>query len=149
MSDFEVRGADDFLKLSKALKRAGRGDLRKELNKAMKVAAKPLVNVARDAFRSGLPSGGGLNAFMAKKPITVVTRTGKDPGVSVKVAKADPRLDSAGRLTHPVFGRRPNVVQQVQPGIFSTAMQAETPEIRGDLEQALENFAERIVREVR
>lgn len=154
MSDFEVRGAEDFLRLSKALKAAGRTELRKELNKAMKKAGKPLVKVARDAFRADLPSRGGAGAFMAGKKTEVVTRTGRDPGVSVRVNKQDPRLDSEGRLAHPVFnqrradGKRVYAVQQVKPRIFSDAIRTEAPAIRDDLEQALEDVAARIVREV-
>ena len=147
MSDFQVTGADEFLRLSKALKNAGRTEMRRDLNKAMKKASKPLVKVARDAFRAELPSSGGLGAFVAGKRTAVTTRTGKDPGVVVKVAKQDPRLDGSGRLVHPVFGRG-SVVQQVPAGIFSRAMQAEAPAIRKDLEQALEDIAARIVRDV-
>lgn len=154
MSDFEVTGAEDFLRLSKALKKAGRSGLRNDLNKAMKKAGKPLVKVARDAFRADLPSSGGAGAFHAGKKVEVVARTGADPGIKVIARKQDPRLETQGRLAHPVFnkrranGKRVYVVQQVKPGIFSTALQAEAPAIRKDLEQALEDIAARIVREV-
>lgn len=152
MSDFEVRGADQFLALSKALKAAGRTELRKELNKGMRDAAKPLIPKAREAFKAELPHRGGAGAYIAGKRMRAVTRTGRDPGVNIVVAKQDPRLDSEGRLAHPVFGqrradgRRVIAVQRVKPGIFSSAMQKEAPAIRGALEGAMQAVIDTIVR---
>lgn len=148
MSDFEVRGADDFLRLSKALKAAGRTGMRKELNKRIKAAAKPSIKAVKDAAREGLPRQGGAGAFFARKRATVVTATGRDPGVKVRFAKADQRLDTQGRLTHPVFGRPPTVVQRVRPGILSEGFQDSAPEVRKEIEAAMESIADDIVRGV-
>lgn len=155
MSDFSVTGADQFLKLSKALKAAGRTEMRKQLNKGMRTAAKPLIPIARAAFIAGLPHGGGAGEFVAAKRMRAATHTGRDPGVSIVVAKEDPRLDSEGRLVHPVFnrkradGKRVTVVQQVTPHIFSDAMSKEAPQIRGALEAAIEAVADQIVKEAK
>ena len=145
MDDLSVRGAEDFLALSKRLKATGQGELRKELNKGLRQAAKPLIPRVRAAFRSDLPARGGLGAFMARKPARVAVKTGRDPGVSVVVSKVDPRLDQ-GRLSHPVFGRRPTVVQRVKAGTFSDTLQGEGPAIRDDLLAVLEDVADRAVR---
>lgn len=146
MSDFQVNGADQFLRLSKSLKAAGRTGMRKELNKRIKAAAKPSVQAVKDAARSGLPRRGGAGAFFAKKRASVVTRTGSDPGVKVKFAKADQRLDTEGRLTHPVFGRPPFVVQKVRSGVLSEGFQSSAPEVRGEIEKAIQTVADDIVR---
>lgn len=152
--NFTVTGADDFLRLSKALKATGRTGLRNDLNKAMKAAAKPMIADVRQAFRDELPARGQLGAFMAKKRTTIVTRTGRDPGVGVSVAKTDPRLESEGRLAHPVFnrrranGKRVYVVQRIQPGLVGRQVEESAPDVRGALERALEDMAERIIREV-
>ena len=104
--DFSVTGADQFLRLSKALKAAGRTEMRKALNKGMRTAAKPLIPVARAAFIAELPHRGSAGEFIAGKRMRAATHTGRDPGVSIVVAKQDPRLDTEGRLAHPVFNRR-------------------------------------------
>lgn len=150
MSDFEVRGADDFLKLSKALKHAGRTGMRKELNKRIKTAAKPAIKAVRDAALSDFPQRGGAGVFFAKKRASVVTATGKDPGVKVRFAKADQRLDSQGRLSHPVFGRPGSrAVTNIRPGILSDGFQSSAPTIRGEVEQAIQSVVDDIVREAK
>lgn len=144
---FEVRGADDFLRLSKTLKAAGRGDLRKELNRRIRIAAKPAVKAVKDAAREGLPQTGGAGAFFGRKSATVVTATGKDPGVKIKFAKADPRLDSEGRLSHPVFGRPGSrAITNIRPGILSEGFQSSAPDVLDEVEKAIDSVIEDIVR---
>lgn len=147
--DFEVRGADQFLALSKALKHAGQGDLRRSLHKGVRDAAKPLIAKTRAAFLAEMPKRGGLNVFLARKPVRIVARTGTDPGVTIVVAQEDRRLDSEGRLPHWVFGHGPKVVQHVKPRVFSSAIEREAPAIRVQIEKALEDMAQRIVEEVK
>lgn len=145
-----VQGADKFLKVSKALKAAGENGLRKELNKAMQSAAKPLIPKVRDAARAKLPTTGGLNERMARKPYRAQTRTGaKTAGVRIVGTKLDPRVDKQGRVAHPVFGR-PNstVVQQVPEakGYFSETLAREGSAVRDELVRTLDDFVDRIVR---
>lgn len=143
-----VQGAEDFLRLSKALKAAGQSGLRKELNKAMRDAAKPLLPKVRAAAASTLPHRGGLAQRISKKPFRVQTRTGaQTAGVRIVGTKVDPRIDQ-GRVYHPVFGRKPGVVQSVTPGYFSKTLEESGPEVRNDLTQALEDFAGRLIKEV-
>lgn len=150
MSDIQVRGGDDFLRLSKALKAAGRTEMRKELNKRIKQAAKPAIKSVKDAARAGLPQSGGAGAFFARKSATVVVRTGADPGVRVRFAKADQRLDTEGRLSHPVFGRPGSrAVTRIRPGILSEGFQASAPDVRKDVEAAVQTVIDDIVREAR
>lgn len=148
--DFEIRGADQFLALSKALKHAGRTELRKELNKAMRVGAKPLIPKARAEALARLPQRGGLAKQISKEPARVQTRTGKDPGVRVVVGKkrGGARQSNRGVIRHPVFGNRERWVdQQVRPGWFDDTMTANAPEIRKALEQGIEDVAAKVVRE--
>lgn len=150
MSDFDVTGADSFLRLSKALKAAGQTGLRRELNKAVKAASKPAIKAVKDAAAAGLPQRGGAAAFIAGKRFRVATKTGKDPGVSVVMAKQDARLDTAGRLAHPVFGNRQRfAVTRVRPGILSDGFQSSVNEVRPEIEKALEAVAEQVIREAR
>ena len=146
-----LKGADDFLRLSKALKAAGQKDLRKELHKAVAAAAKPVIPAVREDARRDLPKHGGLNERIARKPLRAQTRTGeKTAGVRIVGSKVDPRINE-GRVYHPVFGRRPGVVQQVPSakGYFTDTIARQAPEIRSAVLQVLDEFTDRIVREAK
>lgn len=152
MADFEVRGADDFLKLSKALKAAGQTEMRKELNKGLRQGAKPLIPKARAAARARLPRAGGLAAQVARSPVRIRVSTGRDAGVSVVVGKGKGGAiaTNKGVIRHPVFGRPGSFVSQRVPqaeGWFDDEMRREAPSVLPALEQAIEAVAERIVRE--
>lgn len=150
--DFEIRGADQFLALSKALKHAGRTELRKELNKGMRDGAKPLIPKARAEALSRLPKSGGLAAQIAREPMRVQTRTGRDPGVRIVVGKkrGGARQANRGAIRHPVFGNRDVwVEQQVPAGWFDDPMRSGARSVRPALEQAIENVAAKVVREAR
>lgn len=149
--DFEVRGADQFLALSKALKHAGRTELRKGLNKGVKQAAKPLIPKARAQAIARLPQGGGLARQVSKEPMRIQTRTGQfTAGVRVVVGKKQGGAQMANRgfIRHPVFGNRENWVgQEVRPGWFDDTMKASTPDVRRELMDAMEAIAQQVVRE--
>lgn len=156
--DFTVRGAEQFLALSKALKAAGRTELRKELNRELQLAGKPLIAVTREAARSMLPRSGGLADQVAREPQRIQVRTGeKTAGVRVVVGKrrGGARSANRGRVRHPVFGRSTQsrsewtwVTQQVEPGWFDRTLEREAPHIaRPAVMRALESVAERVVRE--
>lgn len=142
-----VRGAEDFLALSKRLKAAGQTELRKELNKSMRQAAKPLLPKVREAARANLPKHGGLNERIARKPIRIQTRTGANTaGVRVVGTKVDPRIDE-GRVFHPVFGRKPGVVQRIKGrGYWSKTLEKSGPDVRGDVLKALEGFTKQVLK---
>src|SRR5438874_2724411 len=107
MANQSMRGAENFLKLSKALKAAGQTELRKELNKTMRDAAKPLIPKVQQAARDKLPKKNGLNERMARKSYRVQVRTGAQAaGVRIVGTKLDPRINNEGRIFHPVFGRK-------------------------------------------
>lgn len=155
-----IKGADDFLKLSKALKAAGQTEFRKELHKGMRNAARPLIPEIRDAARQKLPHRGGLNERIAKKPYQAQVRTGSSTaGVRIVGSKVEPRINAQGRVAHPVFGRtgkpkkpggRNTVVQQVPAarGYFDRTLQEKGPQIRVAVAGALNDFAQRLARGV-
>lgn len=148
MSDFTVGGADDFLKLSKALKHAARGELRKELNKGMRDGAKPLIPLVKAAARDQLPHGGGLNELVAREPMRVQTRTGRDPGVRVVVGKkrGGARATNRGVIRHPVFGNREQWAEQkVTDGWFDDTLKQHGKDVIPALEQAMERIVDKIV----
>lgn len=151
MADFEVHGADQFLMLSKALKYAGRTDMRKKLHRGIAKAAKPLIPKARAEARRRLPQSGGLAAQVAKEPMRAQVRTGNDPGVRIVVGRKRGGARSANRgvVRHPVFGRDVWVDQAVRPGWFDESLMAEKRPIQRDVEVALQEVADEIARGVR
>lgn len=151
MSDFEVHGADQFLRLSKALKNAGRLDTRKELHRGIQRAAKPLIPKVRNEARRRLPQRGGLADQVAREPMRIQVRTGKDPGVRIAVGKrrGGARSANKGVIRHPIFGRDEWVEQQVEGGWFDEPIQAEAPAIRRDLERSIRDVVDKIVRDAK
>lgn len=142
--------ADQFLELSKRLKATGQKELRNELNGAMRRTAKPLIPKVRAAARQRFPTEGGINVHYATKPMRAQTRTGAlTAGVRVVMPKTDPRVDSQGRIYHPVFGRKPGVVQRFPAvvGFFSETLRGSAPAISADLEKAVRDFLDRVVQD--
>lgn len=151
-----IKGAEDLLALSKRLKAAGQTELRKELHKDIRNAAKPLIPKVRAASLAELPSRGGLNRRIARKPYRSQVRTGaKTAGVRIVGSKVDPRINQ-GRVWHPIFGRkgkaknggRNSVVQKIPSadGYFDETISENATAIREDLRRALAAWAERVAR---
>jgi hypothetical protein len=148
VSDY-VRGADDFLALSKRLKAVGETGLRKELHKAMGSAARPLIPKVQEAARRNLPKRGGLNERIARKPYRAQTRTGmQTAGVRITGSKVDPRINNEGRVYHPVFGRTPGEIQPVPQakGYFDETLAAEGPKVRDDILDVVRDYTIRALR---
>lgn len=150
MADFEVKGAEHFLELSKALKRAGQTAMRKELHAGMRRAAKPLIAKTRAEARRRLPKGGGLADQVAKEPQRVQVRTGaRSAGVRLAVSNkaGGARAANRGKIRHPVFGNRDVWVDQKVPaGWFDDPAEAEAPQIRRELDRAVRDIVAQIER---
>lgn len=149
-----VGGGDEFYRLSKRLKEVGgtgKGSLRSEMNAAIRKAAKPLPQAVKKAAADKFPQRGGLAKIMGKRTPRVTTRTGaKTAGVRIQDRRTDPRMNSEGRVYHPVFGRwlpnqRPQIVPKTE-GYFDETLRDEAPEIRDEVIAVLEDFAARIVK---
>lgn len=144
-------GADDLLALSKKLKAMGQTELRKELHKAVRDAAKPLIPKVKEAARAKLPRSGGMNEHYARKRYRAQTRTGvQTAGVRIVAPKTDPRVDEQGRVAHPVFGRRdiPKEIQTVPgaKGFFSETLRQEGPEVRDEVLEVIRDYTIRTLR---
>lgn len=100
---FSVTGLDQMLALSKALK-GWDAELRKEMHKGFRDAAKPMLPVIREGIRQDYPQRGGLAAKMAKAPAKTQYLTGRDPGVRITVKGLQIKLGEVyGLIRHPVF----------------------------------------------
>jgi hypothetical protein len=167
---FEVRGADDFLRLSKALKAAGETEMRKALHKGLKDAAKPMVTVAKEAAGEAFPHSGKLSKVEAKRPFRVQVKTGRDPGVSINARGRYVNLkllNKYGFIRHPVFAdarrkgdERPKEGdrrkwtwkdQKIPAGLgwFDKAIHDNAYLVLPKLERAIADMAERIAKEVK
>lgn len=160
MSDVKVTGADDFLRLSKALKAAGRGELRKELNRGIKTAAKPLGEKAQDALEAAVPASLARRAGKTKH--TVAVKTGRDPGVTIGVpygkrgtgigASNAQLLNRAGQIRHPLYGNRDAWFSTNVPeaqGWFDEAMRRNAPDVQAEVEKAMQAIIDKIVRDAK
>ena len=158
---FEVRGAEDFLALSKALKAAGRTELRKKLHKGLRTGAKPLLPKARQAAKDTFPTENKLNAREAKTRFRIQVRTGKEPGVRVV---ADGRYvnvklsNERGFIRHPVFADPSKTrkdwawVNQKLPDSehwYDRAMVDNVHEVLPALERVIQQVVNEITREAR
>lgn len=151
MSDFEIKGADQFLKLSKALKAAGRTEMRNELNRRIRTAAKPLIPKARERARATLPKAGGLADLVARAPMRVQVRTGaQSAGVRIAVSKTSGAwAANRGVIRHKTFGHEPWREQKVESDWFDGPMRESAPQIRPEVEQAIRSVLEDIVRDAK
>jgi hypothetical protein len=156
VSDFEVRGAEQFYRLSKALKAAGRTDLRKELTSELRKAGRPLIARTRAAARSTLPKSGGLAEQVAREPQRIQVRTGeRTAGVRVVVGRRRGGAQSANRgsVRHPVFARSDRtrdqwtwVTQRVTPGWFDRTLERDAPTIaRPAIQSAMQKVIDKII----
>lgn len=154
MVEASVSGAEGFLALSKALKEAGRGELRKQLNKDLREAVKPLIPKTRAEARRTLPKRGGYAVLVAKATQRVQVRTGQaTAGVRLIVVndKSSARRANRGVLRHPVFGNREAWVNQplATHGWFDRPAKAEHPKIVEAALDAITHVIDEIAKEAR
>ena len=147
-------GPYQLRKLSARLREAGdegKG-LRRELLKAVTAAARPLAKDIRDPARLHpyLP-GPYADVLAADLSVTTSKRTGRDPGISLKVKgrvkKRHVRRIDDGTLMHPLWGDREHWYaqrQHVQPGAISDPFNKAAPAIRAEVLKAMHDVGKRV-----
>lgn len=165
MTDFEVRGADQFLRLSKALKLAGATETRKALHKGLRDAVNREKPTAARALADALPSGLARKGTKVRQ--SVLVKTGADPGVTVGIPYGRTGsgkgttsaiggvnaqlLNKTGTFRHPVF-KTGRWVAQSAPGTkdwFDKTWTNKAPQVRDELERVLNQVSDDIVRKAR
>lgn len=148
----EVRGAEQLAAIAKQLKDTGEKDLRRAFLASITKSTEPLRR--RDlpaSARRTLPRRGGLGDLVAKSKMRQTRRlTGR--AVGLRVAAVNPNLQlrklDEGQVRHPVFARpgraRVWVRQPVTPGWFTKPAEAAAPQIRADVERAMQDVANKI-----
>lgn len=157
--DVDIRGLDDLVRVTKALKAAGdegKG-LRKELYKGLNRATGPARKDLNASVPPTFPEGGGLAALMAERArFNVSTRTGlRTTGVRL-VARGKGRrtLQTAsqrGTIRHPVFGNRQVWVTQsagVDKGLPEAAFEKNKAMTKREVLAAIDNVRDKIDRSV-
>jgi hypothetical protein len=147
--DVRVEGTEQLERLAKAVKLYGDKELRKDMLRALRNAAKPMALAIKDQARDDLPHTGGLNEFVASASISPRTRTsGKSAGVRITGRKSGHDLDAInrGRVRHPVYGGPAWVTQSVQAGWWERGANSKADLVRRDLFNAMEDVASKITR---
>jgi hypothetical protein len=152
MIEVRVVDTEDFIALSRALRKVGSRELKSELTRGITAAAKPLKKAAKDSARSILPSGGGLGRRVARTSLPHKRRTtGGHAGIRIEAksnAVKDPYRIDRGRIKHPVFGRGPWVLQDVPKGWFTEPMESGGPAVRKELLTVMERVANKLARSI-
>lgn len=150
--DFQVRGADQFDRVARAMRAAGQGDLLKEMTQALKRAVKPVTPASRARARQILPQRNGLADRIARAPQRTTARAGNtSTTVRVTVAgkKSGAATADAGTIRHPVFGRPGSfVTQRVRPGWFTDTVEAEREGMQANVVEVLNDYTQRLARQL-
>jgi hypothetical protein len=146
VADFEIRASRELQTLANRLKTADK-PLRRQLLKQVREAAKEAIPDVQQAAHAMLPRRGGLADRVAAQAYRVqASYAGR--GARVRLAglgMKELRDIDSGRLRHPVFGNREIWKQQaVQPGFFSETIAHRAPEIRANIERAIQDTAKTI-----
>lgn len=139
------------------LRRAGDGELVREVTKAMRDAVVPVEEQIRAGLAPTSPKLPDRYAAELDADLRIGTnvRTNeRDPGVAITgqaLGKTRKLRDlDAGRIHHPLFGDREKWFLQeepsVQPGFFTGPAEAAGPRVRAGIEKALEDVAAKAVR---
>lgn len=158
MADYEVRGVDKLVVLSRALKQLGDKDLMREVTKGITRSVKPLKANVKSSTGRFLGNRGGLAERAARTSLPHRSRkTGQRAGVRIEAKPShrtlrDPLRADRGRINHPVFGmaasRAPWVLQDVTPGWFSRPLEDGAPMVRREIVKVLDDVAEKFVRKI-
>lgn len=142
-----IRGAEDFSRVARELKQAGRQDLRKELFRALNSSTKPARAEVRSSMPDFLPDQ--YAAALAKDlSITARGKGGQNPSIQLRAKgrrkKRRVGLLNRGKLRHPLFGDSPWFDQQVVPGWWTDPLQRQADQVRRRLVAAMRDVASKI-----
>lgn len=144
--EFRLEGAQHMLALSRRMKAAGNGELRRAMLKAMRDVVKPILTAQRREVRSltGAPSQWRKDA--ARLTRAKVNTTARGAGITITVKGDGParryaRYLNTGRWRHPLFGnKRLWYPQLVKAGWFDRPAREAASIVRRELEQTLDRF---------
>lgn len=138
-----VVGWEDFIEFGRKLKKAGNGQLQREVNQGIVRAVRPLQAKVRASARETLPRRGGLAATISRSSMRTQRRAS---GIRFTTThRHDIRAMDRGRLRHPLFGNRERWYSQaVEPGWWSDPINASGQRVRAEIEVALINIRNQV-----
>jgi hypothetical protein len=145
----QIDGADKLHELARVLKVAGEKDLRRQVLRNLTRAMKPVRVEAKRSLVETMPKRGGLARAKARQVrFRTSTRTGASTaGVRLLATGGQVRrIDREGQFRHPVFNRHdvPWESQRVNAGWFTRPTRAAAPQVRAEVERALNDVARQI-----
>jgi hypothetical protein len=144
--EVRITGAEQLRKLAVDLKAAGspaRG-LRAELLRAMRLAAKPMVEAAKASARENLNVWVADGAKIAARNRVASTNA---VGMRIVATEGAAKLEDMdkGKVRHPVYGNRKVWVDQdIQAGWFSKPLNEAMPAVQADVLMAMNIIGRRI-----
>jgi hypothetical protein len=127
--DVEIRQGPEWAALSRRLKEAGNGELRKAVRNEITQAARPLGRYIAVSAAQRLPQRGGFGYRIAATPVRVAgSVVGDRIGAVITLGSRKTQVAQIndGNFRHPVWGNRKNwVVQDVTSGAFTRAFEQE------------------------
>lgn len=159
---FRIQNAEDFAKLRRALKDAGRGDLQRQMLREIRRVGTPATTAAQRGFRSvdvGSESGGGTKSTGLRQSIAQATTIRiVAGGISIRVEprRMDNRhrpwgtalamgVDGLGSWRHPVFGNMEIWRQNTGTEVFYRSIQRYEPDFRRGVEKAMDDTARKLM----
>lgn len=152
VADVSVRGAEKLAILSRALREVGDKDLQRELYAGLNRAVKPLTAEVKLSTGRYLPARYAVELSRDLKVRSRRRTGGRNPALYLlgTAKNRDIRSLNRGRLRHPLYGNRRRWYNQpITPGWWSRELAQGAPQVRDELEQTLNDLAEKIVRWVR
>ena len=154
MARLDVYTDAELRRLAFMLRKADAKDLREELRKGQREAFRPLQKKVKENAAAMLPKRGGYNAVMARAvKVTVLTKLQGDISVVAHVYASgrkehrDVAAVNAGRLRHPLFGRRRHwFTTTVAPRFVHRAVDELPDEVLDKSAEAAERVLEAIAR---
>lgn len=149
MAQSHVQGVRNLRKVARYLREASSTDLRRELDKGLVAAVKPLAKDVHAGVGRYIPSGFAptlerdlrVSAYLRVRAGRVTVRASAR---GRKALRDLSRMDR-GVLRHPVFGNRDHwVAQAIKPGFFSTPSRRLRGDVTAEASAALGRIAERI-----
>jgi hypothetical protein len=116
----------------------------------MRLAAKPMVDAAKESARENLPHSGGLNTYVADgAKIAARNRVSVARSVGVRIVATEggvnlTRMDK-GVVRHPVYGNRSVWVNQdIASGWFTKPLNERAPVAQAEIVMAMNIIGRRI-----
>ena len=137
----------DPKRIAREMRAEGQREFRKNLRKVITDASKPVRRKIRDAALEQLPKRGGLNKWAAVLPAAVTDFRGDTQSIKIVDRKRghDMKALDAGRIRHPLYGKRSHWYEQNIPaGFFTRTVEKNADDVRRAVDQGISNHLKKL-----